>query len=176
MLMRMVISNALLEMGEGDASLDIPLNRQDMESAFADVDGVTLVEVIEEETDEDMIVTAVVDFDRFEALLEANDSPMDSATLRVDGERTIYSLDVGEAKMTGGGKLPIEVDGLDEAMLSTIQALLEGYSMEYLITAPSRVIRHSHGELSEDGRSVLLHLPMADYSALDEPYTVEVVW
>jgi len=176
MVMRMVISNALLEMGEGDASFDIPLNRKDMESAFADVDGVILVEVVVEETEENRIITSIVDFDRFEAPLGANDSPVDSARLRVDGETTIYSLNVGEAKMTGGDESPIGVDGLDEAMLSTIQALLEGYSMEYLITAPSQVIRHSHGELTEDGRSVLLVLPMADYFALDEPYTVEVVW
>ena len=48
--------------------------------------------------------------------------------------------------------------------------------MEYRVTAPKKIVRHSHGELGSDGKSVSLRIPMADYFTLENPYTFEVVW
>ena len=65
---------------------------------------------------------------------------------------------------------------MDDAMIAMVQAFLEGYFMEYRVTAPKKVVRYNHGEVDESGKTVTLRMPMADYFMLKEPYQFEVAW
>lgn len=182
MTMQMRISKSVIEMGqesEGDTGFDIPTSKEDIEAQYEGVPGVELVEVIEEETAEDLIITATVEFESFEALIEAEeqDSPVETATLTTTGGETTFSMVVGGAADAMGGEAsPFGEEDMDEAMIAMMAAFLEGYSMDYVVTAPKQVSSHSHGELSGDGRTVTLSMPMADYFFLTEPITFEVVW
>ncbi len=180
MRMTMRVSKAVLEMGEdgGDSGFDIPLSREDILSEFEGAEGIELIEVTEEETDEDLILTSVIEFESFDALLEAENSPVETASLRKKNGRTVFSMAVGEAGKAAASseESPLEGQEMDDAVIAMIQAFLEGYYLEYRVTAPKKVTRYSHGELSENGRTVSLRVPMADYFVLDEPYVFEVEW
>jgi len=181
MSMTMRVSKAVLEMGEegGDTGLDIPLSKEEIEAEFSDVDGVRLVEVNEEETDEDLIITSLIEFDSLDAMLETEDSPVQTATLTRDGDRTIFTMTVGEAQDLAAAAeedSPFGGAEMDDAMLAMIEAFLEGYFMEYRVTAPKPIISHSHGELDESGRTVTIRMPMAEYFTLEEPYDLVVEW
>ena len=65
---------------------------------------------------------------------------------------------------------------MEEAMKEMIISFMEGYELEYAITAPSDIIRHTGGELSSDKRTVTLSMPMGDFYSITEPYDFEVVW
>ncbi len=180
MVMKMTVSRAVLEMGEGDdAALDIPLSKDEIEDQFSDIDGITVVAVTEEETEENIIITSIVDFEDFATLLETDDSPLETATLTKKGGSTTYAMTVGEAKqaaLSGDAGDAVGGEEVDEAMLGMIAAFLEGYNMEYRVTAPKQISRYTHGELSADGRTVSLILPMAEYFMLEKPYQFEVEW
>ena len=179
-VMKLTVSKAVLEMGEGDeAALDIPLSKEEVEEQFAGIEGITVIGVTEEETEENIIITSIVEFEDFKALLDTEDSPMETATLTEKNGTTTYSMTVGEAKeaaLSGDGDDAMGGAEMDDAMLGMIAAFLEGYSMEYRVTAPKKISRYTHGELSADGRSVSLALPMADYFMLEKPYQFEVEW
>ena len=179
-VMKLTVSKAVLEMGEGDdAALDIPLSKEEVEEQFAGIEGITVIGVTEEETEENVTITSIVEFEDFKALLDTEDSPMETATLTEKNGITTYSMTVGEAKeaaLSGDGDDAMGGAEMDDAMLGMIAAFLEGYSMEYRVTAPKKISRYTHGELSADGRSVSLALPMADYFMLEKPYQFEVEW
>jgi len=182
MYMKVIMSKAVMEMGQesgGDTDMDIPMSTEDIEAQYEGAEGVTLIEATQEETEQDLIMTATVEFESLEALVEAEagDSPVETASLQREGSNTVFTMVVGEAREALEGEdTALAEEGMDEAMIAMIEAFLEGYFMEYRVTAPKKVIRHSHGELSENSKSVLLRIPMAEYFTLENPYTFEVVW
>ena len=176
---RIRVSKLVLEMGsEEETGFDIPTSKEDIESIFHDRQGVRLVEVTEEETEEDLVITSIIEFDSFRAAVEAEDSPLESGSVSVTDEGTVFALHVGEAKraLMSADTSPVGDKGLDEATLAMVQAFLEGYTMTYRIVAPRSIKRFSHGTISDDGTSLTFEMPMADYVVLDESFVFEVVW
>ena len=179
MTMKMTVSKAILEAGDdaGVGELGIPLSKEDLEKDFEGAKGVRVVGVTEEETDENMIISAVIEFDDFEALMQADESALESAAYKKVGGKTIFTMNVGEDKSEsaqGDGALG-ELD-MDDAMVEMMQAFLEGYFLEYRVVAPTPILSNSHGELGADGQSVSLRLPMGEYFTIKEPYTLKVEW
>jgi hypothetical protein len=179
MQMKLTVSKALVEMGAdaADSGLDAPLSAEAVREQFAGIEGVELVAVTEEDTGDDLVITASIAFDSLEALLVADDSPVGTAVYRREGSRTIYEMAFGDA-MSAMNPDELGLDGaeIDEAMIAMVEAFLEGYFMEYRITAPRRIVDHTHGELDSTGRTVTLRMPMAEYFTIDEPYTFHVEW
>ena len=66
--MKLRVAQFLLEMGEEEAGVGIPLSKDDLTAEYEEIDGVTVVEVTEEDTDEDRIITAIIDFENFTML------------------------------------------------------------------------------------------------------------
>lgn len=178
--MRIRVSQTLLEMGD-ETDVPIPISQEEIEAAYADVEGLTLIDAYEEETEEDRVLVAAIAFDDFEAVSEQEDFA--GVTLSQEGDLTVYRVVVGEETEEGDDEAMSEGDGetsdedaeMAEAMEAMIMAFMEGYFIEYRVVAPSEVVSFSHGELFEDGRTVELRIPMADYMNL-EPYVFEVTW
>lgn len=183
MRLQMRISKELLQMGEEEgAEMDVPLSKEDLEETYRGVKGVTVREVVQEDTETDRVITALVDFDDFGAVTEVEGFPGQETSLAREGGATVFRTRIGDksgaAGLTGGGA----ADGgrqeleLDESMITAIRAFMEGYSFEYRITAPKKVKRHTHGELTNNGRTVVYNMPMGDLIVLDEPFTFEITW
>ncbi len=176
--LQMSVSRSLLEMNEEGGEIDIPMSREDLEEELGGIEGVRIVEIGEEETEDDLLITATVEFDDFQALIENEGYPAESASLTTGGGETVYTMRVGEAKqeIAEGEEETMPQEEMDEATLAMVQAFMEGYSMQYTIVAPRKITRHSHGELSEDSMAVTLSVPMGEYFVMQEPYTMEIAW
>ncbi len=64
----------------------------------------------------------------------------------------------------------------EEAMTAMIKGLMAGYSIQYSVSAPTKIVSHTVGDLSADGKTVTFSMPMADYMDLKEPIQFEVKW
>ncbi len=67
-------------------------------------------------------------------------------------------------------------DESEQAVDSMFKSMLAGYSLEYSVTAPRKIVSHTLGELSGDGRTVVYTIKMADYVDLKAPLAFQVVW
>jgi len=182
MTMKLRISQMLLEMGEEESGVDIPLSKDDISSQYAGLDGVTVVEVTEEDTEEDRIITAVIDFEDFNVLSSEDELPGEDATLETVDGNTVLKILIGppndsaegsEGDMESTEAPPAE---MDESMMAMMQSFMEGYSMDYTIVAPKKIISHTHGEVDKDGRTLTYNMPMGDFIMIKEPFYLEVVW
>lgn len=182
MTMKLRVSQMLLEMGEEESGVDIPLSKDDISSQYEDLEGVTVVEVTEEDTDEDRIITAVIDFEDFNVLSAEDELPGEDATLETKNGNTILKILIGPpGDPAGGSEEGIESTGMppaemDESMMAMMQSFMEGYSMDYTIVAPKKITSHTHGEVAKDGRTLTYNMPMGDFIMIEEPYYLEVVW
>lgn len=175
------ISKALLEMSAEQGSSPIPLTKQDLEKAYADLPGVKVESVSETTTDADKIITATVDFRDFSVFKDSKDLAGTGATISVGADgRTTYSVTIGEpqraqAAIEAGTDAPANKQA-DQAVTEMFTNLMQGYALEYDVTAPRKILSHSLGDLSADGRTVSYSIPMADLVNLTAPLTFTVVW
>ena len=172
------VSQALLQMGEEETGIDIPLSKDDLMAEYENVDGVTVVEVAQEDTEEDRIITAVVDFDDFNMLSSDGQFMGEGATLEVQGDRTVLRMLIGELGGGDDGETIGEAEQpeMDDAMKSMVQSFLEGYELVYRVVAPRKITSHSDGELQSDGRTVVYSMAMGDLIMIEEPFYLKIVW
>ena len=173
------ISQALLELGEGESGFDVPLTKEDIMEDYEEVDGITVVDILQEDTDTDRIITAIIEFDDFNVLTQDDDFISENASLKTIGKKTFLRMQIGQAGGSGGPP----TDGgteqameMDDATKAMVQSFMEGYEFEYRIVAPKTITSYNYGELQSDGRTLVYALPMGDFFMIEEPYTLEVVW
>ena len=172
------VSQMLLQMGEEETGVDIPLSKDDLMAEYQDVDGVAIVEVTQKDTEEDRIITAVIDFDDFNALSSDGKFMGEGATLEIGDDRTVLRMLVGDMGGGSGGEVDGEAEQpeMDDAMKSMVQSFMEGYELVYRIVAPRKITSHSDGELLSDGRTVVFTMAMGDLIMVEEPFYLKVVW
>ena len=210
MTMKLQISQMLLQMGEQQGSPPVPLTKEDLEKAYAKLDGVKVESVTQENTEKDRVITAVISFKDFGVFKGTDDLAGTGARLTKENGLSVYRVLVGEPPKppaatasveangstepsqktegapaqsgTDAGPAPPAADpsadaaGQDEAMTAMIKSLMAGYSIQYSVSAPKKIVSHSVGELSADGKTVTFSLPMADYMDVKEPIQFEVKW
>lgn len=186
MMIRIMVSQELLEMGEeGTAGVALPLSEEEIEEAYANVDGVVVQEVTQEETEKDRIITAKISFKDFNKFAQHEEFPGEGASIREIDGNTEFTMTVGQAKEDVDGSDDQEdgaesaetlIDSMDESMIAMIQAFMEGYFVEYRIVTPKKIISYTDGELGPDGKSVTLKIPMGEYFMIEEPYDLTVMW
>ena len=180
--MRLRVAQFLLEMGEEEAGVGIPLSKDDLTAEYEVLDGVTVVEVTEEDTDEDRIITAVIDFENFNNLASDEEFPGEDASLTIKDGKSTFRILVGQPgggegeETTGEGDSQGEEMEADESMKAMLQSFMEGYSVEYRIVAPRKIESFTDGEVEKDGRTFVYTMPMGDFIAIEEPFYIEVVW
>ena len=178
--MKIRVAQFILEMGEEEAGVGVPLSKDELTSQYEKVDGVTVVEVTEEDTEEDRIITAVIDFEDFNTLAAEDEFPGEEVSLTTKGGKTTFRFLVGQPRGGEEGdsaEEEFESDPESEAsMMAMIQSFMEGYSAEYRIVAPRKIESFTAGEVEKDGRTFVYSLPMGDFIAIEEPFYIEVVW
>lgn len=179
MTMKFVVSKELLDMGEEQSGVGIPFTKEDLEDEFGSVEGVTVEEIFQEDTETDRIITAKLAFENFNDLSRSNEFPGEEASLSTNGNLTVFRMLMGQPRGDAGegaaAEMP-EMAEMDEAMTAMIQSFLEGYTVEYRITAPKKIVKYSHGELSKDKKTISFFMSMGDFIMIEEPYFLEVVW
>jgi hypothetical protein len=182
LVMKLRFAQMLLDMDEGEAGVDVPMSKEDLEEQYGELEGVTVVEVTEEDTEEDRIITAVIEFEDFNSLASDDEFPGEEARLEtVDGKSVLKILvgQPGEEPSGDGGEEAAEdaeMAEMQESMTAMIQSFMEGYSLEYRVVAPSKIISYSDGEVEKDGRTFVYTMPMGDFIAIEEPFYLEIVW
>ena len=187
MTMKLRVSQMVLEMGSDEAEVDIPLSKDDLVEQYKDIEGVTVVDVSQEETDEDRIITAVIDFEDFNNLSAGDDMTSEDASLEIKDGKSVLRISIGppsgestdetndESQDSEVAQMPPPGE-MDESTLAMMQAFMEGYSFEYRIVAPTEIASYSHGELQADGRTLVYTMPMGEFILVEEPFYLEVVW
>jgi hypothetical protein len=179
LIMKLRIAQFLLEMGEEEAGVGIPLSKDDLTAEYEDLDGVTIVEVTEEDIDEDRVITAVIDFENFNNLASDEEFPGEEASLTIKDGKSTFRILVGQPRGDDEESTDEEFASTPEeeaSMTAMLQSFMEGYSVEYRILAPKKIESFSAGEVDKDGRTFVYTLPMGDFIAIEEPFYVEVVW
>jgi len=180
MTIKFRVSQMLLEMGEEESGVEVPLSKEDLTSQYEGLEGVTVIDVTEEETEEDRIITAVIDFDDFNVLSSEEELPGDEASLEIAGGKSVLKILIGpptgneEEETADGADVPPAE--MDESMLAMMQSFMEGYSVDYTIVAPKKIVSHSHGEVEKDGKTLVFAMPMGEFIMIEDPYFLEVVW
>ena len=171
MTLKLQISNELLSMADSDdADMEIPLTSEELEKTYADVDGVTVVEVSQEDTEEFRNIVAVLAFDSLSALSETDEGfGGEGASLVIENGNRVFRMKMGNESEESD-------ESEAEDMNEMVQSFLEGYMAVYRVVAPNRIKSHSHGELSNNGKTVTFGMPMAEFTQIEEPYIFEVIW
>ena len=132
----------------------------------------------EEDTEEDRIITAIIDFDDFNTLASDDEFPGEEASLTVKDGKSTFRILVGQPR-GGEGEDDQEFESSPEeeaSMTAMIQSFMEGYSVEYRIVAPKKIESYTDGAVEKDGRTFVYTLPMGEFIAIEEPFYIEVVW
>ena len=158
------------EEGE-ETEIPVPISKEELESDFEGVDGVEVVRVDEEDTEEYKIITSEIHFDHISLL--AGNEMFSGAKLSKTGGQTEFSVILKEPELVDE-----EEEEMDESTIEMVASFYEGYFFEYTFIAPSKIKEHSLGELSGNGRELTYKIPMYDFSfmELEEPLVLTVVW
>jgi hypothetical protein len=166
------ISQMFFQMGPEAGEVPIPLSREELESTYEGVPGVTVVDVKEEDTEENKTITATLSFKDFAALTAGEDDMFQGTSLTREGGSNVFRAVIKEAVEPGEeGEEDLEQEEM-------IKPYYEGYYFVYKVTAPQRVRSHSLGDLSDNGRVVTYRVAMYDFNMMEneEPLVMEVRW
>lgn len=167
------ISQIFFQMDPESQDVPVPVTKEEMESSYEGVEGITVVDVTEKDTEEKKIITASLKFDSVEALAGGDQEMFQGAVIEKSGGRTVFRALLKEA--VEPGMEAAEVDPEQEAMMKPYFA---GFSFVYRVRAPGKIRSHSLGELSADGRTLTFEMPMYDFNNLKntEPLVMELSW
>lgn len=204
MAMKLRISQMFLQMGQ-EGGAPVPLTKEDLEAAYKGLEGVTVRSVTQENTEQDRIITSVVEFKSYSVFGGSKDLAGGGATLSDEGGMTVYRVMIGEPPKTtsspraAASQSPTQPPAedvpsnagaetaeqsaptqdqaaADQAMQAMLKSLVAGYEVSYTVTAPKPIRAHSVGELSADGKTVHYSIAMSDYMDLKQPVMLEVKW
>ena len=169
---RTKISQMFFAMGDNDASLDIPMNLADVQAAYGNTPGITVLDVDEINTEEDKIIITRIKFDGANNLEGAG--VFDGTVLRQERGTTYFSVVLKDGYVPEDDEEEQPSPEEQEMM----RPFFEGYTFSYVLNAPKRITYHSLGELSADRRSVRYEIDMFDYNLImdKEPLVLEVRW
>jgi hypothetical protein len=180
------ISRMLLEMGESmdetgdetledpeeeaDSNVPLPITKEDFETSVEGIEGLELVDVTQEETEQDVIITAELKFDDVEALSTAEAFSEWPVTFAKDGNSYIFTQVISE------GVDDNAENAMDEETISMVESMFQGYEFSFSVEAPSSIKEYSIGELSTDKKTVTYTVPIADMMRIKEKLELIIKW
>jgi len=168
---------------ETSADLPLPVEREDFERVMTQLDGITLQRYSQEETEDNRIITADVEFSSLEALsiLLGIDENSD-IEVEMNGENgrfryTIFRVteetvdgETGEGEETEGER-PV-----DPQSLALIQSLFADYRLSYTLEVPGQIDSSLPGSIEENGNSAAFDIAISEALATENDLVWEVVW
>ncbi|WP_020611339.1 hypothetical protein [Sediminispirochaeta bajacaliforniensis] len=169
------ISQMFFQMDPEQQDVPIPITKEQLESSYEGVEGVTVVDVAEEDTEDRKTITATLAFDDFSDLSKGEENMFEGATLTKENGRTVFRTVLKDAVEPGEEGDMTPSDPSQEEM---IKQYFEGYSFLYRVRAPKKIKSHSIGELSDNNRVLTYEIPMYDFNSMQnsEPLVLEVSW
>lgn len=170
------ISQIFFQLDPEQQDVPVPITKEELESSYAGVEGVTVVSVTEEDTEEKKIITARLAFDNLAALTAGEEEMFQNTTLTSEGGRTVFRAVLKDAVEPGME----EEEGAaeDPSQEEMVKQYFQGYNFVYRVRAPKKIRSHSMGTLSEGDRVVTYEMTMYDFNSMQnlEPLVLEVAW
>lgn len=162
------ISNMIVHLGttNGDSVVPLPISEDDFGRTVAAVDGLRLISIERDDSDEDVIITAEIEFENIEAFSKIESFTNMPATLvRVNGT---YAF---EQVIALGDEEPIDEDSLE-----MIDVIFYDYTVSFIVNTTDEIIEYNLGELSDDRRRAKYEISVADLLRLDSRTVFVVTW
>jgi hypothetical protein len=156
-----------IDAGRSEKQLPLPVNEEDFRRSTEGVDGLRLTDLEEREDEENVYISAEIEFDDVEAINALGREGQIGITLETQGDATTFRQLIYD----GAGGEEISEDSLE-----MIRTFFEGYDLVYSITVPAEVRDYTLGDLSQDGRTVTYTITVPEILAAAEPLILEVTW
>ncbi|MBN1834501.1 MAG: hypothetical protein JW820_01560 [Spirochaetales bacterium] len=156
-----------IDVGRDDERLPLPVSQEDFLRTVEGIEGLRLADLDQREDEENVYIRAILEFTRLEALNALSPDPGLGLSLTTAGGETVFRQTIAPAG---------NPEELSEDSRALVEEFFSGYELAYRLTAPSAVLRHNLGELSEDGRSVSYNVTVPQLLQTPEPVILEVAW
>lgn len=156
-----------IDVGREDKRLPLPVSAEDFRRTAAGIEGLRLATVEQREDEQDVHIRAVLEFDDLEALNALGPESGLGLSFARSGEDRVLRQQIAPAA---------EPEMIPESSFRMVEEFFAGYELVYTISAPGAIKRHTLGELSEDGRSVIYTVTVPQLLRAVEPVVLEVVW
>ena len=167
------ISKMLTEMGGDDgADVPLPISEEELKSSLADSPNLSLKKVSQRETEEDLYITAEIEFKNVEEFTEVDSfSAMPMKLVKKGNEFTFTQL-ISE----GTGSDSEDSEEMDEETKKMMESFFAGYELSFTVTAPTSIQDYNLGQISDDKKSVMYSIPLLEMNSLEEETVLEVRW
>ena len=178
------ISQMLLNMGEDtgeegtdeesgeeeSADMPLPISKEDFEKNVEGIEGLRLIEVTQTETEQDIIITAELEFDNVEALSQSEAFSEWPVTFEKVGNTYTYKQVLSE------GIVDKDDPALDDESIKMIESMFPGYEFVFSVETPSPIKDHNIGELSADKKTLTYTISTTDMMRNKDKLEFTVTW
>lgn len=179
------ISQMLLNMGESEgeeseteseseeksnSDVPLPITKEDFEKEVEGIEGLTLIDVTQTETEQDLIITAELEFDDVEILSQSEAFAEWPVTFEKVDDTYVFTQVLSEG--TGGDSDA----AMDEETIQMVESMFAGYEFVFSVEAPSPIKEYQLGELSPDKKTLTYTIPIADMMRIKEKLEFVVKW
>ena len=156
-----------IDAGRSEKQLPLPVNEEDFRRSTDGIEGLRLTDLDEREDEENIYISAEIEFDNVEAVNALGREGQIGITLETRGDTTTFRQLIYDGTEEGE---------ISEDSLEMIRTFFEGYNLVYSVTVPAEVRDHTLGDLSQDGRTVTYTITVPEILAAPEPLVLEVTW
>jgi hypothetical protein len=154
------------KIGEEEKPLPFPVHKEDFLRVVNEVEGLSLTSYSRTETDETIIIKAVISFTSPELLAYIDGSEEKTIRITRQGDHTSFKQ-----------SLPVPVDEeLSEDTIAMISEFFPDYKLVYVINTPRPILEYNCGELSKNKQSLTYEITILDILTIKEIKTIEVKW
>jgi hypothetical protein len=156
-----------IDAGRSEKQLPLPVNEEDFLRSTEGIEGLRLIDLDEREDEQNVYISAEIEFDGVEAVNALGREGQIGITLETRGNTTTFRQLIYDA--SGG-------EEISEDSLEMMRTFFEGYELVYSVTVPAEVRDYTLGDLSPDGRTVTYTSTVPEILASPEPLVLEVTW
>ncbi|MBN2736403.1 MAG: hypothetical protein JXR70_05435 [Spirochaetales bacterium] len=164
------LSRMLLEYGNEEGSEEgetidtpLPITEEELAEEINSIEGVRLVSASQSEDENDIIISAVIEFDDVNKLQDTETFSAWPISLERKNGQTVYT------------QILTEGSGDDTESAEMMESFFEGYNLSLRIEAPSPIIDFNYGEL-ESTNVLLYSITIAELFSMAEQEELVVVW
>ena len=155
---------------EGTADLPLPITKEDFEKNIAGIEGLKLIDVTQTETEQDLIITAELEFDNVETLAQSEAFREWPVSFEKVEDSYVFSQVLSE------GTVDNPEAAMDEETINMMESMFPGYKFIFSVEAPSPIKDYNIGELSTDKKTVTYTISIADMMRIKEKLEFVVIW
>ncbi|MBN2533917.1 MAG: hypothetical protein JXB88_13590 [Spirochaetales bacterium] len=160
----------VMEEEDENSNLPLPITKEDFKTSIEGIEGLEIIDVTQDETEKDIIITAKLKFKNVEALSRAEAFSEWPITFEKVGNTYVYSQVISEGMGDNSDA------AMDEETIKMMESMFEGYEFSFSVEAPSPIKEHSIGELSPDKKTLYYTIPVGDMMRIKERLELVIKW